>query len=337
MLTWITMILIAAFLGCLLIIRDTQGKKNRFFDLDTTTTMRGFWCLVVMLVHVPELYQNKIQNLLGSFAYIGVTFFFMTSSYGLMLAVKKSPDAALKGFWKRRLPKLLVPMLAVNVLTLAVDSLMGEASVRTLVSMTGFVRQLLLFYFVFWVVFKLPIPGLDLKCREWLLCGCVAAISLLIYVTNGMGLFSWPVESLGFLYGVLLAQYADSFTKKLSSGWLLKCAVGCVLALILGVLYLQVKHEIFWGDYVVKILLGGSILTFVLGVNTKYALGNAVGRFLGGISYEVYLIHGLAFRWVHHACGQINSGLYILVSMIVAVLLSAAVQWASKWILRCMR
>lgn len=85
--------------------------------LTNTTAMRGFWCIIVILVHIPAVYQNRIQDLMGSFAYIGVTFFFMTSAYGLKVGAKKNPDST-KVFWRRRLPKLLIPMFLVNVLTM---------------------------------------------------------------------------------------------------------------------------------------------------------------------------------------------------------------------------
>lgn len=86
-----------------LITKDT----SHFFNLTNTTAMRGFWCIIVILVHIPAVYQNRIQDLMGSFAYIGVTFFFMTSAYGLKVGAKKNPDST-KVFWRRRLPKLLM-------------------------------------------------------------------------------------------------------------------------------------------------------------------------------------------------------------------------------------
>lgn len=44
-------------------------------SLEDTTFLKGFWCIIVVLVHVPVAYQNRIQDILGSFAYVGVTFF----------------------------------------------------------------------------------------------------------------------------------------------------------------------------------------------------------------------------------------------------------------------
>ena len=90
MVTNLIMFCILIFLGLTLLmgaqISDTDGH---FFNKENSNALRGFWCLIVILVHVPVAYQNRIQDMIGSFAYIGVTFFFMTSAYGLRLSIVK--------------------------------------------------------------------------------------------------------------------------------------------------------------------------------------------------------------------------------------------------------
>ena len=116
--TYAIMGLVLLFMAFILIYKAKLTKDtSHFFNLTNTTAMRGFWCIIVILVHIPAVYQNRIQDLMGSFAYIGVTFFFMTSAYGLKVGAKKNPDST-KVFWRRRLPKLLIPMFLVNVLTI---------------------------------------------------------------------------------------------------------------------------------------------------------------------------------------------------------------------------
>lgn len=116
--TYAIMGLVLLFMAFILIYKAKLTKDtSHFFNLTNTTAMRGFWCIIVILVHIPAVYQNRIQDLMGSFAYIGVTFFFMTSAYGLKVGAKKNPDST-KVFWRRRLPKLLIPMFLVNVLTM---------------------------------------------------------------------------------------------------------------------------------------------------------------------------------------------------------------------------
>lgn len=333
MLTVFVMALIALFMCSILVIPDAESRINRFFDQNTTTAMRGFWCLVILLVHIPVDQQNPIQDMIGSFAYIGVTFFFMTSSYGLMIAVRKSPATAMKGFWAHRLPKLLVPLLIVNLLTLLADAVMAEVNILTLLRITGFVRQIIMFYFVFWAVFSLPIPGWSQDSREYILCVCVVVISLMIYFTGGFGLFNWPTESFGFLYGILLSRFVGKATKSFSSKWLTKCILGSVITLILGAVYLKSKYIPFLGDYIIKILLGIGILGLMLCISARYPLGNRIGRFLGMISYEIYLIHELVFRCVSYAVSEMDSGLFILTSIVITIFISAIVQYAAQWLL----
>ena len=109
MLTGLIMAGILLFLaGLLLAGAKYRPNGEHFFNRENSGAMRGFWCLIVVLVHIPGAYQNRIQDMLGSFAYVGVTFFFLTSAYGLRLAAVMRPES-LQGFWRKRLPKLLVP------------------------------------------------------------------------------------------------------------------------------------------------------------------------------------------------------------------------------------
>ena len=134
---------------------EYSPDKNTFMSVDDTTFLRGFWCIVVVLVHVPATYQNRIQDMLGSFAYIGVTFFFITSSYGLKWSIEHKPQY-LNCFWRKRLPPILIPALIANALKVLIDIFNGETfRVVTFINIDGWVRVLLLYYFIFWFVYKI--------------------------------------------------------------------------------------------------------------------------------------------------------------------------------------
>lgn len=334
MLTLIIMAFLALFLGGLLWFRDAQGKTSGYFDLDSTASLRGFWCLIILLVHVPVDHQNLIQDLLGSFAYIGVTFFFMTSGYGLMLGVQKKGTSALACFWQRRLPKLLVPMVLMNLLTMLMEWLLvGKTNPWGIFGITGFVRQLLAFYLVFWVVFSIPDTVCSLPGKTRILMLSIPGISMLIYFTDGFGVLGWPTESFGFLYGILLAKYKDRLCLQVSRKWLHSCVLTCAASLVLGVLYLKWKTVFFLGDYLIKILLGQGIILFMLTFSAGHSLGNPVSRFLGSISYEVYLLHSLAFYCLDAMWAKWNSGLYVLISILLTVLFAVVIHKTGEAIL----
>lgn len=334
MITITCMALLLIFLGFIVIYADNKGKKTSFFDSDTTTCMRGLWCVIILLVHIPADYQNFIQDKLGSFAYIGVSFFFMTSGYGLTLSAQRNPTQIKRGFWKRRLLKLLIPMMFVNVArTLAILYAEGKFLPLEFISITGFVRQLLFFYLVFWVVFKF-LPDkitFNTKCR--IICLCVLAFSVLIYYWDTNPLFGWPVESLGFAYGVLLAGNKERFQAALRNKWFVKSFLSCLLALALGAAYLLFKDAIFIGDYLIKIALGLMILLFILFLNTKLKFGNGISRFLGGISYEIYLIHDVVFVLLAAISAKMNSGIFVILSIVISIIMSVIINKLSKVVL----
>ncbi|MCI6227514.1 MAG: acyltransferase family protein [Clostridiales bacterium] len=329
MLTNLIMAGILLFLAGLLL----AGAKFRpdgahFFDRENSGAMRGFWCLIVVLVHVPAGYQNRLQDMLGSFAYVGVTFFFMTSAYGLRLAAEKRPES-IRYFWRHRLPKLLVPCVLANAVRMAAYVAGGSrVSPWMLVRIGGWVRWLLVCYLIFWLCYRF----LSEKYRDWAVCGLAAVFSLVVY---GMkpDTTTWCPEVLGFVWGILLGRWKNRFTGWTDKGWLAKNAGLCLLAGILGVGYLMGKGIPFWGDYVLKIVLGVAILGFVLGLNTKISMGNRVSRLLGTISYEVFLLHDVSFFVLEKAFPGLNSGVFILMSLLVTAALSLAVQRISARIL----
>lgn len=329
MLTNLIMAGILLFLAGLLL----AGAKFRpdgahFFDRENSGAMRGFWCLIVVLVHVPAGYQNRLQDMIGSFAYVGVTFFFLTSAYGLRLAAEKRPES-IRYFWRHRLPKLLVPCVLANAVRMAAYAAGGSrVSPWMLVRIGGWVRWLLVCYLIFWLCYRF----LSEKYRDWAVCGLAAVFSLVVY---GMkpDTTTWCPEVLGFAWGILLGRWKNRFTGWTDKGWLAKNAGLCLLAGILGVGYLMGKGIPFWGDYVLKIVLGVAILGFVLGLNTKISMGNRVSRLLGTISYEVFLLHDVSFFVLEKAFPGLNSGVFILMSLLVTAALSLAVQRISARIL----
>lgn len=141
----------------------------------------------------------------------------------------------------------------------------------------------------------------------------------------------------GFVWGILLFKFKDSFVKWMQNKWFAKCLILCVTAGLLGISYLKLKPVVFYGDYLLKILLGISITVFMLAVNTHVCIGNRVSNFLGSISYEVYLLHGTVFGLINFIMPSIESGLFILFSIVITVVLSKLIQIFSKRLLHFVR
>lgn len=320
--TYLIMDVIVLFLICELVIgAKYQTNSAHFFDIGNTNAMRGFWCLIVILVHIPVAYQNKIQDMIGSFAYIGVTFFFMTSAYGLSLAQKKNPNS-INSFWRRRLPKLLIPCLAVNVVGLLFNVIVGRSiELSNLIRINGWVQWLLICYLIFWICHKFMGGGY----QDILTCVLVVLFSGLVYILKARGLIentTWCTEIFGFVWGIIFFHIKDRIIHFCRKAWAKKCIVLCLTAGVLGITYIKMKTVVFFGDYLLKIALGIAIILFILFLNTKISIGNKVSGFLGNISYEVYLLHGITFGFVVTFASSIQSGMFILVSICITVFIA---------------
>ncbi len=131
--------------------------------------------------------------------------------------------------------------------------------------------------------------------------------------------FSWNVEALGFMYGFLLAdrKILDCIKMTIKKHTLVCSVLSIAVALIAGVAYLKFKNVYFFGEYLLRIVLGIAIISVVLLFTYRVQIGNTATRLLGKISYEVFLIHGFVMSVLSVVSEQViklNSGIFIMMT-----------------------
>ena len=316
-----------------ILLKNVKLRKNKsdFFDKETTNSLRGFWSIVILLVHVPPVYQNRIQDMIGSFAYIGVTFFFMTSAYGVTFCETKIEE---KDFWKKRILKILVPCIVSNCIYV-IFKMIREKNflVIEIFRINLWVQWLLFCYFILWLNNKF----ISKKHRDLVTYIIIILVSLGIYFlkkVNVINQVTWCTEIYGFIYGILMVKYRKDLVEILSSKWRKKTVIICFLAIIIGIGYLKYKGIVFLGDYLLKILLGIIILLYMIILNINIKIGNKLNKFLGDISYEIYLIHGITFIILSNIYPNSGSGMFIIFSIIITIILSKICKMVSELILR---
>lgn len=307
---YITALILLLFL--VIILGKCSYKTNPdtyFFSKDYTTVMKGFCCIIVIFVHIPLAKSNPLQDAVGSFGYICVTLFFLFSAYGLKWSVVHK-ESYLNHFFQKRILTLIFPYLIVLVLKILLGSHPQSGG-------TSFVLVLLLYYAIFYLSYKfIKTPYQDIT-----ICGTILLISLLGQLKSiGLG---WYPESLGFLYGIFMANHITSFKNFTSKNFLLKTILLIITSILLGIFYLQFKYIWFWGEYLLKIILGISIILLLFTITTKIKIGNLVTIFLGNISYEIFLLHGLAIFLLDSIIPSLSSGIYILAAFLLSIIFAS--------------
>ena len=193
-----------------------------------------------------------------------------------------------------------------------------KINIRSVLCINGWVQWLSIRYFVFWIIYKFVGSHQDI-----IFCLLIIAFSITVYLFRSQ-IFgtTWCPEVFGFVWGILLFNTQNTFLEWMKKGWPFKCLFLCVVAGVAGLSYLKFKPVVFWGDYILKIILGGLITLFMIAVNTRISIGNKVSKFLGTISYEVYLLHGIIFGLVATVLPGLDSGMFIILSIIITMITS---------------
>lgn len=321
----LTLLLILCF--AVLVFWKAQPINNgeRFFNKDYTTTFKGICSIIIIFVHVPENYGNLLQDALGSFAFVGVTGFFMISAYGMQYSLAKN-ERYLSTFPQSRLSALLIPNIVTNliffialyILTLTTD----WAWVYTL---NHYVRILLEYCLLFYIV-NLLAAKFKWKSgiRDFILITCVVASSLYLYLANydmaqNSAQMDWCYERMGLVWGILLYKNYNRVKNWLGVNHITKFILGLIASVILGLLYLKFKTVAIWGEYLLKIILGLAIITFYFLFTYRINPNNAFTRVLGRISYETYLAHGFVATLLGLTIPAISSGAFIWAQILLSL------------------
>ena len=239
-------------------------------------------------------------------------------------------------FWRRRLIKILVPCITTNIVSIIVLNIIEEkASLSDVVHINDWVKWLLVCYGIFEIV-NIVVPK---EKNDKYVCVGVLVFSLMIYILKIIGIFestTWCSEIFGFVWGIIFASKKEEIYDWINEKWQKKVMVGFIGTLMIGIFYLKFKNILFLGDYVLKIILGLTIIFFVLILNTRMNLNNRISRMLGKISYETYLLQWTMIPAIS-CLGLKESGVYILMLYISIILVSYIVNGVDKKIFEILR
>ena len=148
----------------------------------------------------------------------------------------------------------------------------------------------------------------------------------------------WCFERMGLVWGVLLYRYFVKIVAWMNKHRLMKAVFLIVIGGILGIAYLKYKPVFFWGAYLLKIVLAFVLLLLLFTATSNRKFGDKISDWLGSVSYEVYLSHGIALGTMSYVIPMdFNSGAYILISVIITLILSTGIHALGKPVVKKLR
>ena len=345
-----------------------------FYTLKTAKVLQGTAAVGIILHHlVQEVtdYGAVWKGPITHMNYMGILFtsvFFFSSGYGLLKSYETKPHY-LEGFLEKRLPTVLIPFLASNIIyffaygvyggrihrvTDTVTSLVGFTLLNT---NTWFLVEIILFYVVFYVLFK---RMKKTECALWSMVGFVffiMVISLLLghdkSEINGhwfMGEW-WYNSTIVFAVGMLVARYEKNvleFAKK-NYKWLFPVILlGFAGMYILSEYMVQnVGYYCEWEGHrgyleksltaLVQSITGILFVLSVVMICLKVRFHNKITAFLGKISLALYIIHDLIKQTVLNKHEDMADPLFFLLVLVFSLIAACILHLVNENLIKLWR
>lgn len=284
--------------------------------------VRALLVLCIVLGHF-SFYGVPAPGAFRSIAPPAVALFLFISGYGLTRSFRTKGTAYLQGFFTGRIFRIVLPALLVVLLHLLLG---GASGVRfferaraiathgqTLLPHYWFVWAILVDYLLFWVCRRF----LPEKSADWAI---LAGVLLFMAGTACAGFDRcWWVCALAFPAGAFFADHEEAvyrFCGKEGIGFGLALLAAAIVA---ACLYLT-HSVVCWTLCYVFICLFAALLIARLPLDRLHL---PVLTWLGGISYELYLVHIPVMAFLRGERVQVSSDV-LFVALVLAVSILAA-------------
>lgn len=342
-----------------------RGQWNEeFLDYGQTKYFQGFLAVCIMLHHIGQEMGASWQTytlypgleFFIPLGYVIVSIFMFCSGYGLFVSYEQKPNYLSKGFFRRRVLPLIIGFYASAWIFFIARLIMGQkiSGMDKLFFLTGvklsnpygwFAFVMPLFYLIYYLAFKFskkPILVTTLCVFAYTFLG--TCIDHNDYLMTG----EWWYNCVHmFWIGMLIAKYRDKLIQWAKKLYALKLIIFIVL--LQGswylVQFLLAKYS-YYGEYsglpmkitvtyrwicLIGDMLYTALFTFtVLMIGMKVRIGNKFLGFMGTITFEFYLIHGLVIEFfAYRFCDVVNSIVRITNgALMIAVVFTGAIPLA---------
>lgn len=133
---------------------------------------------------------------------------------------------------------------------------------------------------------------------------------------------NWYVESIGFLLGVLLAYHEEKINHFFQTHTIRKLCFFLPISIAIKHIYFDttLNEVYFLGNYILRMITDLLIITSILLLLSHFTLGNKVSKYLGKLSFDIFLYHGVFLEYFQFHDWGWNSNTMIL-STIVCTLI----------------
>lgn len=293
-------------------------------DMTSSKVLKGGLSILIVLHHLQYGIEVPYFHVFKHLGAPAVSVFFFLSGYGLMSSYIQKGVAYLDGFWKKRIWSICSPFIMVTLFFLLLNyfdkgsfgaNLLHDLVFKGITPLpySWFAFTIILFYVAFYFVFCKKRVNTD-----WKITFLIVLTFFYILLTKNFLHYQreWWVSVLGFPTGLVFKYHQGAITiwfkgvfRKISGIFLLSVVCGCLMMTRTEWLYIFVYSLIPVITVLVISRLGIPKPRFLM--------------FLGDISYEIYLLHGVWIVFLRGRHIYITSDyLYVFLVVLLTIVTS---------------
>lgn len=288
-------------------VKPLDAINEEYLSLETTKYYRGFFALVIVFHHLS---QKTISGLIFPYfsyaGYLAVSLFFFFSGYGLQKSYITKAESYRKGFLINRIPGVLLPYLVFvgiywitsaiggNVYTVP-DIMRSIINGKPFVTYSWFIIHIIVFYFFYWIF----MTTCGKHYQRIILLGCVWYILWVFFCILLDYNIWWYNSSHLLIIGMVWATYEKRIRSFFRCYYFVVAPIVWFAFFVLFILQDRINmlfHMRFASTLLLSLMLTVLFTISVILLSMKIKIGNRVLGFLGVISLEIYLSHGLLIK-----------------------------------------
>lgn len=317
-------------------------KNSRdYLNPDSTKGLKGILAIGIILHHLSQ--EVTTGDVFTNFAYMGsyiVSMFFL-SGYGLYVQNSKS-KTYLDNFFRKRLLKILVPFISIWMIYLIYRIGVNKESInfnyfiklftvgKTVIYNGWFIDVIILIYILFYLSFKFV--------ENKRVAIIINSIFIIIYIIVAIKLhysFWWYNSILTFILGLVWAKNKDKIDEVIDNN-LFIILVGATFFMFVFHNYDIVLIKLgFTSSYMYALAANMDNLIFTLYFTLLVKNINFENKYLlalGGISFELYMIHGLVIQYFarYYISSKVNDVIFTVIVLVVSIILAKLINFGIK-------
>lgn len=282
-------VILGVYLLLIVVSVRLQDRDEDFLSTSDMEPIRGVMAIAIILHHMSERTNGgRLFSFMVHMGYLIVAVFFFLSGYGLMIQFLKKGERYLKGYWKSRIFYIGAIFAFASVVYSIYHLIIGDFTPSlTIAANSWYMVVQILLYVIFWCAFKIAGKGYSIG-----ILLVFAMQTLMVIVMRLMALPGiWYMSNYAFVFGLIVAWKRDQIDRIIQQRFVIASLASVVMFSIFSVL-----PSVIMGGYDVCRMASTICFTvIVLLICSKIRIKSMIWSWLGKISLEIYLYHGLVY------------------------------------------